>query len=114
MQGMRRSAAIADLLSPQQAPFGFWWQAALRSFLFFHCFVLRNGGLFRVRASIVFLSMIQSVCVNVSVNRLFRALQELEAAGMLPSSQEEAARLANRIRIRGADDAITIVLPEVR
>lgn len=58
--------------------------------------------------------MVQSVCVNVSGNRLFRALQELEAAGMLPSSQEEAARLANRIRIRGADDAITIVLPEVR
>lgn len=53
------------------------------------------------------------VCLCDSVSRLFRALQELEAAGMLPSSQEEAVGLANRIRIRGANDAITIVLPEV-
>ena len=38
---------------------------------------------------------------------------ELEAAGMLPSSQEEAAGLAARIRLRGSGDAVTTILPEV-
>ena len=47
-------------------------------------------------------------------SRLFRALVELERASMLPSSQEEAAGLAARIRLRGKGDAVTTILPEVR
>eukprot|EP00904_Undaria_pinnatifida_P010723 jgi/Undpi1/6781/HiC_scaffold_21.g09258.m1 len=44
--------------------------------------------------------------------QLFRALVELERASMLPSSQEEAAGLAARIRLRGKGDAVTTILPE--
>ncbi|CAM9431221.1 unnamed protein product, partial [Ectocarpus fasciculatus] len=49
--------------------------------------------------------------VFLSTRELFKALIELEGAGMLPSSQEEAAGLAATIRRRGPQDTITAVLP---
>ncbi|CAN0234818.1 unnamed protein product [Pylaiella littoralis] len=41
---------------------------------------------------------------------LYKALVELESAGMLPSSHDEAARLASRMRLRGPQDVVTGVL----
>ncbi|CBJ27707.1 Nuclear pore complex protein Nup93, putative [Ectocarpus siliculosus] len=49
--------------------------------------------------------------VFLSNRELFKALIELEGAGMLPSSQEEAAGLADTIRRRGPQDTVTAVLP---
>lgn len=51
---------------------------------------------------------------SLHADRLFKALIELEGAGMLPSSQEEAAGLADTIRRRGPQDTVTAVLPHVR
>lgn len=60
-------------------------------------------------------------CVNptrptraLSDGRLYKALGELQAAGMLPSSHDEAAALAARMRLRGPQDAVIGVLAHVR
>lgn len=52
-------------------------------------------------------------CFVFGWGRLCKALVELEAAGMLPSSHDEAARLAARIRLRGPRDVVTGVLAHV-
>ncbi|CAN0149209.1 unnamed protein product [Scytosiphon promiscuus] len=42
---------------------------------------------------------------------LYKALAELEGAGMLPSSPDEAAGLASRIRLKAPQDAVIAALP---
>lgn len=46
--------------------------------------------------------------------RLYKALAELHAAGMLPANHDEAAALAARIKLRGPQDAVVGVLSHVR
>lgn len=53
------------------------------------------------------------ICPMRGVDRLYKALVELESAGMLPSSHDEAARLASRMRLRGPQDVVTGVLAHV-